>query len=216
MKVMAAEDYKADVSLTSACGQELAELQCGKEQGEEGEHAAVHLSTVLLCLEAGMREEKVKVTTPFQLINHAKTFQIPFPFQVGGRCVSEMQEIRRSLMEDFSVTPELVTSCKVHKNQMQSLNLTNCNVALRMIFVLKAEIKTHCGKDSSKEKHPGETIHCLMKAAMEEDKRRESKDRSKEVTFGRQCEEALNRLLDAAQIASDWKVKGGKCSDLNP
>ena len=66
MKVMAAEDYKADVSLTSACGQELAELQCGKEQGEEGEHAAVHLSTVLLCLEAGMREEKVKVTIHFQ------------------------------------------------------------------------------------------------------------------------------------------------------
>ena len=65
MKVMAAEDYKADVSLTSACGQELAELQCAKEQeGEgEGEHEAVHLSTVLLCLEAGMREEKVKVTT---------------------------------------------------------------------------------------------------------------------------------------------------------
>ena len=46
-----------------------------------------------------------------------------------------------------------------------------------------------------------------MKAAMEEDKRRESKDRSKEETFGRQCEDALNRLLDAAQIASDWKVR---------
>ena len=27
------------------------------------------------------------------------------------------------------------------------------------------------------------------------------------VTFGRQCEEALNKLLDAAQIASDWKVE---------
>ena len=82
----------------------------------------------------------------------------------------------------------------------------------------KAEIKTHCGRDSSKEKHPGETIHCLMKAAMEEDKRRESKDRSKEVTFGRQCEDALNRLLDAAQIASDWKVKHcerGKFQILN-
>ena len=56
---MAAEDYKVDVSLTSACGQELAELQCAKEQ--QGEDATVHLSTVLLCLEAGVREEKVKV-----------------------------------------------------------------------------------------------------------------------------------------------------------
>ena len=56
---MAAEDYKVDVSLTSACGQELAELQCAKEQ--QGVDATVHLSTVLLCLEAGMREEKVKV-----------------------------------------------------------------------------------------------------------------------------------------------------------
>ena len=26
------------------------------------------------------------------------------------------------------------------------------------------------------------------------------------AAFGRQCEEALNKLLDAAQIASDWKV----------
>ena len=122
-----------------------------------------------------------------------------------------MQEIRRSLMEDFSVTPELVTSCKVHNNQTKSLELSKCDVVLRIILLFsKAEIKTHCGKDPSKEKHPGETIHCLMKAAMEEDKRRESKDRSKEVTFGRQCEDALNRLLDAAQIASDWKVRHGK------
>ena len=29
-QVMAAEDYKSDVSLTSACGQELAVLQCAK------------------------------------------------------------------------------------------------------------------------------------------------------------------------------------------
>ena len=45
---MAAEDYKVDVSLTSACGQELAELQCAKEQ--QGVDATVHLSTVLLSL----------------------------------------------------------------------------------------------------------------------------------------------------------------------
>jgi len=125
---------------------------------------------VLLCLEAGLREEKVKV---------------------GGRCVAEMQEIRRSLMEDFSVTPELVTSCQ-------------------------AEIEK-CNKNSSNEKHPGETIHCLMKAAMEADKVRVSKDRSKDKNFGSQCEEALNRLLDAAQVASDWKadpVLEDSCEDV--
>ena len=32
------------------------------------------------------------------------------------------------------------------------------------------------------------------------------KSKSK-AAFGRQCEEALNKLLDAAQIASDWKVE---------
>ena len=74
-------------------------------------------------------------------------------------------------MEDFSVTPELVTSCKVRKILFTEDPL-----------LFKVEIKRHCGKDPSKEKQPGETIHCLMKAAMEEDKRRESKDRSKEVT----------------------------------
>ena len=31
-----------------------------------------------------------------------------------------------------------------------------------------------------------------------------------QLTFGRQCEDALNRLLDAAQIASDWKVGSDK------
>ena len=67
---MAAEDYKSDVSLTSACGQELAVLQCAnKEEKEDGVHVAVQLSTVLLCLEAGVREEKVKVTTCFPKCN---------------------------------------------------------------------------------------------------------------------------------------------------
>ena len=60
VKEIAAEDYKVDVSLTSACGQELAELQCAKEQ--QGRDATVHLSTVLLCLEAGIRDGKVQVT----------------------------------------------------------------------------------------------------------------------------------------------------------
>lgn len=55
-----------------------------------------------------------------------------------------------------------------------------------------------------------------MKAAMEADKMRVSKDRSKDKNFSSQCEGALNRLLDAAQVASDWKVKSGKCSDSNP
>ena len=70
LQVMAAEDYKSDVSLTSACGQELAVLQCAnKEEKEDGVHVAVQLSTVLLCLEAGVREEKVKVTTWFTKSN---------------------------------------------------------------------------------------------------------------------------------------------------
>ena len=122
---MAAEDYKVDVSLTSACGQELAELQCAKEQ--QGVDATVHLSTVLLCLEAGLREEKVKVTNKKQTNQNKTNKKLTSCYshyndQVGGRCVAEMQEIRRSLMEDFSVTPELVTSCQVHKNQMKSCN----------------------------------------------------------------------------------------------
>ena len=76
---MAAEDYKVDVSLTSACGQELAELQCAKEQ--QGVDATVHLSTVLLCLEAGMREEKVKVTElNLQWSNNRqKAYKLLFP-----------------------------------------------------------------------------------------------------------------------------------------
>ena len=40
-----------------------------KEEKEDGVHVAVQLSTVLLCLEAGVREEKVKVTTCFSKCN---------------------------------------------------------------------------------------------------------------------------------------------------
>ena len=40
-----------------------------KEEKEDGVHVAVQLSTVLLCLEAGVREEKVKVTTCFSKSN---------------------------------------------------------------------------------------------------------------------------------------------------
>ena len=83
-------------------------------------------------------------------------------------------------MEDFSVTPELVASCEVHKNQIKELYYS---------CFFKAEIEK-CNKDSTTEKHPGETIHCLMKGAMESDKMRESKDRSK-GNFSSQCEELL-------------------------
>ena len=96
MKVMAAEDYKADVSLTSACGQELAELQCAKEQEGEGEHEAVHLSTVLLCLEAGMREEKVKVTTSPQLSSERQNQQTDNPVQTHRSEADVCLRCRRS------------------------------------------------------------------------------------------------------------------------
>jgi Golgi apparatus protein 1 len=92
--------------------------------------------------------------------------------------VEEMRVIRRSLLEDFSVTPELVVSCR-------------------------HEIETNCKNGGGKDNHQGNTIHCLMKAAMDQNNNNVG---FKDQKFGPQCEKALNLLLAEAQMNSDWKV----------
>merc|ERR1712098_123201 len=79
----------------------------------------VKLSQVLLCLEESIRD------------GH----------DVSGQCLNEMREIRREMMEDFNISPELVANCGT-------------------------EIDEHCA--DTKKKMKGQTIHCLMKLATDE------------------------------------------------
>ena len=48
-------------------------------------------------------------------------------------------------------------------------------------------------------KQQGQTIHCLMKTAIEEDRKREGQDPADEQ-FGLQCKNALNTLLSEVVV----------------
>ena len=62
---------------------------------------------------------------------------------IGGQCQAEMKSHRQMLMEDYSVSPELVAKCG-------------------------SDIANNCQKETKKGKQsPGEVIHCLLRAAME-------------------------------------------------
>jgi len=72
--------------------------------------------------------------------------------EVAPECVAELNEMRRSLMEDYKISPELVTSCA-------------------------NEINTHC-KDKITHRG-GEMLHCLM-ALADNHKRKEGETISPE------------------------------------
>lgn len=52
-------------------------------------------------------------------------------------CVAELKDMRKSLMEDYKISPDIVSACE-------------------------AEIKDHCGGGLQRE---GKTLHCLMDLA---------------------------------------------------
>ena len=115
---LVASDYKANGGLMRSCKHEIKELKC-KEVIDKDSKNAVKLSQILLCLEQNIRDGN----------------------DVSGQCVAEMREIRREMMEDFNISPELVANCG-------------------------HEIDEYCA-DTKTQKH-GKTIHCLMKLASEQ------------------------------------------------
>ncbi len=56
---------------------------------------------------------------------------------VSPECVAELEEMRRALMEDYKISPEIVSECS-------------------------EEINKHCGGGLQRE---GKTLHCLMDLA---------------------------------------------------
>uniref|UniRef100_A0A665WVE2 Golgi apparatus protein 1 n=1 Tax=Echeneis naucrates TaxID=173247 RepID=A0A665WVE2_ECHNA len=105
------QDYKVSYSLAKACKLDLRKQRCSLDTNLPRAREA-RLSYLLLCLEAAVHRGR----------------------PVSGECQGEMLDYRRMLMEDFSLSPEIVLHCRT-------------------------EIEAHCSGLHRK----GRTLHCLMR-----------------------------------------------------
>uniref|UniRef100_A0A667ZTR0 Golgi apparatus protein 1 n=1 Tax=Myripristis murdjan TaxID=586833 RepID=A0A667ZTR0_9TELE len=106
------QDYRVSYSLAKACKLDLRKQRCSLDASLPRAREA-RLSYLLLCLEAAVHRGR----------------------PVSGECQGEMLDYRRMLMEDFSLSPEIVLHCR-------------------------GEIEAHCSGLHRK----GRTLHCLMRA----------------------------------------------------
>ncbi|XP_015244239.1 PREDICTED: Golgi apparatus protein 1-like [Cyprinodon variegatus] len=111
-----AQDYKVSYSLAKACKSDLRKYRCNMDTNMPRARET-RLSYLLLCLEAALHRGRV----------------------VSGECQGEMMDYRRMLMEDFSLSPEIVLHCR-------------------------SEIENHCSGLHRK----GRTLHCLMRVGRED------------------------------------------------
>ncbi|CAG5849057.1 unnamed protein product [Menidia menidia] len=109
---MSEKDYRVSYSLAKACRADLRKQRCSLDSSLPRAREA-RLSYLLLCLEAAVHRGR----------------------PVSGECQGEMLDYRRMLMEDFSLSPEIVLHCR-------------------------AEIEAQCSGLHRK----GRTLHCLMRA----------------------------------------------------
>uniref|UniRef100_A0A3P9HL29 Golgi apparatus protein 1 n=1 Tax=Oryzias latipes TaxID=8090 RepID=A0A3P9HL29_ORYLA len=105
------QDYRVSYSLAKACKLDLKKQHCSLDTTLPRAREA-RLSHLLLCLEAAVHRGR----------------------PVSGECQGEMLDYRRMLMEDFSLSPEIVLHCRT-------------------------EIEAHCSGLHRK----GRTLHCLMR-----------------------------------------------------
>ncbi|KAM7405726.1 hypothetical protein PAMP_000153 [Pampus punctatissimus] len=105
------QDYRVSYSLAKACKVDLRKQRCSLDTNLPRAREA-RLSYLLLCLEAAVHRGR----------------------PVSGECQGEMLDYRRMLMEDFSLSPEIVLHCRT-------------------------EIEAHCSGLHRK----GRTLHCLMR-----------------------------------------------------
>lgn len=105
------QDYRAS-GIVSTCKNEIKKFKCRRDASSSDRN--IRLSQILLCLE-----------------NEAHKGQ-----ELNGDCVEEIKEHRRALLEDFRVTPELLSACKEDKER-------------------------YCAGEGLS----GRTIHCLMSHA---------------------------------------------------
>ncbi|XP_069511249.1 Golgi apparatus protein 1 isoform X2 [Ambystoma mexicanum] len=104
------QDYKVSYSLAKSCKSDLKKYRCNVDNLPRSREA--RLSYLLMCLESAVHRGR----------------------QVSSECQGEMIDYRRMLMEDFSLSPEIILGCR-------------------------GEIEHQCSGLHRK----GRTLHCLMK-----------------------------------------------------
>ncbi|BHF71665.1 glycogenin glucosyltransferase glg1 [Sparganum proliferum] len=91
-------NYRADHGLTNSCAKEIAENKCDTGAETSGSVSNTALSSIMLCLEAAKDANNLE--------NSEKR-------AISGPCFAKMREIRKQLMEDYSLTPEIIVDCQV-------------------------------------------------------------------------------------------------------
>lgn len=109
------EDYKVNMKLARSCQKDILINRCLPQIEAVAGFKNARLSAILLCLEGAMKDGN----------------------EVNPDCVVELKEVRRSLMEDYQISPVLVRECS-------------------------KEIQDNCGGGLHRD---GKTIHCLMDLA---------------------------------------------------
>lgn len=130
-----AQDYKVSYSLARSCKSDLRKQRCNTDSSLPRAREA-RLSSLLLCLEAAVHRGGVGSAW---VGAGGGSFQLARCWPVSGRvisgeCQGEMMDYRRMLMEDFSLSPEIVLHCR-------------------------SQIESHCSGLHRK----GRTLHCLMR-----------------------------------------------------
>lgn len=146
-----AHDYKISKGLARACKDDIKINHCRRGVSEDKD---VRLAQILLCLEAAHK-------------NNTK---------VAPECLAEMNDHRRLLMEDFQLSPEILSGCADDITKF-------CD-----------NLAAGVGGGGA----GGETIHCLMNHVSGKKK----KDRRVSST----CQRALELLVKVSDVGEDWRV----------
>ncbi|XP_053402519.1 Golgi apparatus protein 1-like [Mercenaria mercenaria] len=161
-----AEDVRVKKSFFEACKHDIRQNHCLRAMPSADENT--ERSHVLLCLENALKSDR----------------------KLSGQCIGEMTQLRKSLMEDYQITPEIVTKCDV-------------------------EINKYCNKGVDRE---GRTLHCLMENANPRQRQRQRNDPHEEIPeFSVECKAALETLMREADVGSDFtvdKILAEACSEV--
>ena len=128
-KLIYESDYKSGYHLHKKCRKTLRKFNCDKavEDNLQMSQEFSGLSDMLMCVEKKMRNDK-----------KGKDGKL---LTIDQDCDAELMAYRQFLMEDYELSPEVVSSCS-------------------------AEIRDYCDGGLHRE---GQTLHCLMSLETDED-----------------------------------------------
>uniref|UniRef100_T1J4W1 Golgi apparatus protein 1 n=1 Tax=Strigamia maritima TaxID=126957 RepID=T1J4W1_STRMM len=160
------QDYKVSKGLSKACRDDIKQYKCRENTSKVRE---IRLSQILICLESALHADQ----------------------PVANDCQAEMLDHRRSVIEDFKISPDAVNACQ-------------------------NDIARLC---SDKLEGNGKTIHCLMEHAKPttRKKKRISQQCMKEIEkLVRESDMAEDWRVDPALKEACQTVVDATCKDIQP